>query len=132
MTRDDPHFRLRVPRELKAQVEEAARKNNRSLNAEIVARLEVTFSALGDYNVIGVDAITKRLEASIEASEQLAFKLLYELRASGGGVDARDALISEAVAVFAKERDLNKGKAAQTILFDWLQSHGFIRADDAL
>lgn len=40
MKSEDPHFRLRVPGELKARVETAAKANNRSMNAEIVARLE--------------------------------------------------------------------------------------------
>jgi hypothetical protein len=40
MAKDDPHFRLRIPAELKAEIEESAKANNRSINAEIVARLE--------------------------------------------------------------------------------------------
>lgn len=43
MSRDDPHFRLRVPEELKAKVEAAANKKRRSMTAEIVDRLEETF-----------------------------------------------------------------------------------------
>ncbi len=35
--------RLRVPPELKKQIEEAAERNNRSQSAEMVARLEQTF-----------------------------------------------------------------------------------------
>ena len=45
MARDDPHFRLRLPPELKAQVEEAARAAGRSINTEIVQRLEASFAA---------------------------------------------------------------------------------------
>jgi len=40
MARNDPHFRLRIPAELKAEVERAALDNGRSINAEIVARLQ--------------------------------------------------------------------------------------------
>lgn len=40
MARDDPQFRIRLPADLKAWVENAAKKSNRSLNAEIVQRLE--------------------------------------------------------------------------------------------
>lgn len=40
MTRQDPHFRLRIPEDLKKQIENAARANARSINAEIVSRLE--------------------------------------------------------------------------------------------
>jgi hypothetical protein len=44
MARDDQHFRLRIPEDLKARVETAARENHRSMTAEIIARLELTFS----------------------------------------------------------------------------------------
>lgn len=43
MTRTDPHFRLRIPADLKDRVEGAAQKNNRSINAEILSRLEGSF-----------------------------------------------------------------------------------------
>lgn len=39
----DPQFKLRMPAELKGAIESAASKNNRSMNAEIVARLEQSF-----------------------------------------------------------------------------------------
>ncbi len=45
MAREDPHFRLRLPADLKARVEEAARASGRSINAEIVQRLEASFGA---------------------------------------------------------------------------------------
>lgn len=43
MKRTDPQFKLRIPEDLKAKVEESAKANHRSLNAEIVARLESSF-----------------------------------------------------------------------------------------
>jgi plasmid maintenance system antidote protein VapI len=43
MARDDLHFRLRIPDELKTRIEEAARANKRSMTGEIIARLEETF-----------------------------------------------------------------------------------------
>lgn len=44
MARIDPQMKLRLPADLKAWVEDAAKKSNRSLNAEIVHRLEQSFS----------------------------------------------------------------------------------------
>ncbi|HEV7307289.1 Arc family DNA-binding protein [Ensifer sp.] len=44
MTRQDPHFRLRIPETLKDQIETAARSNARSMTAEIVERLERSFA----------------------------------------------------------------------------------------
>ena len=40
MSRTDSQFKLRMPADLRAQVEAAAKKANRSLNAEIVTRLQ--------------------------------------------------------------------------------------------
>ncbi len=44
MARNDPEFRLRLPESLKNKIEELAKKNQRSINAEIVARLEQSFA----------------------------------------------------------------------------------------
>lgn len=44
MAREDPQLKLRLTEELKARVTEAARANNRSVNAEIVARLQRTLA----------------------------------------------------------------------------------------
>lgn len=44
MSRTDPQFNLRIPAALKAQVEDAAKHNKRSATAEIIARLEESFS----------------------------------------------------------------------------------------
>ena len=43
MSREDPHFRLRIPSSLRDRIAEGARVNKRSINAEIVARLEWSF-----------------------------------------------------------------------------------------
>lgn len=44
MSRTDPQFKLRIPAGLRAQVEQSAKAARRSLNAEIVIRLESSFS----------------------------------------------------------------------------------------
>jgi hypothetical protein len=40
MTREDPQIKLRLPAELKDTLAAAAEENNRSLNAELIIRLE--------------------------------------------------------------------------------------------
>lgn len=40
---EETFFRLRIPADIKARVAEAARKNRRSLNGEIVYQLERVF-----------------------------------------------------------------------------------------
>ncbi|KAA1182110.1 Arc family DNA-binding protein [Rhizobium tropici] len=44
MAREDPQLKLRLTEELKALVTNAAKANGRSVNAEIVSRLESSFS----------------------------------------------------------------------------------------
>lgn len=51
MARDDLHFRLRIPEDLKLKVEEAAKDSHRSMTAEIIARLERSFSLGAEDNV---------------------------------------------------------------------------------
>ena len=43
MSREDPQLKLRLAPDLKDRVQESARANNRTMNSEIVARLESTF-----------------------------------------------------------------------------------------
>ena len=47
MSASDPHFRLRLPTDLKAAIEQAAQKSKRSINAMIVDALEDYFSKDG-------------------------------------------------------------------------------------
>jgi hypothetical protein len=48
MTRQDPQLKLRMPPELKAKIEEAAKANNRSMNSELVERLQRSFEPQSD------------------------------------------------------------------------------------
>lgn len=55
MARTDPQFNLRVPQELKQQVEDAAKESGRSINAEAVYRLEESFLWKNNFNNIQAD-----------------------------------------------------------------------------
>ena len=44
MSRTDPQFKLRVPQALRLQIEQAAHASRRSMNAEMVVRLEASFA----------------------------------------------------------------------------------------
>ncbi|CAE6971634.1 hypothetical protein R69608_07647 [Paraburkholderia nemoris] len=47
MTREDPQMKLRLPADLKDQLAALAEANGRSLNAEVVVRLEESLGAVG-------------------------------------------------------------------------------------
>jgi hypothetical protein len=57
MSRIEPQVNFRIPSDLKARLEEVARKNKRSITAELVNRLESTFqsSAAKSCRPIGFD-----------------------------------------------------------------------------
>lgn len=62
MGREDPQLKLRLSEEMKASVTEAAKSNGRSVNSEIVARLEA-YDRGGD----GVDELKKALHEEHQA-----------------------------------------------------------------
>ncbi|WP_046620295.1 MULTISPECIES: Arc family DNA-binding protein [Klebsiella pneumoniae complex] len=43
MSREDPQLRIRLPIELKDKIEASAKANNRSMNAEIIFRLNLSY-----------------------------------------------------------------------------------------
>ena len=57
MARTDPQFNLRMPQSLKDQIDEAALRSNRSINAEVVLRLQQSF--LNDSSVTPLEIMQK-------------------------------------------------------------------------
>lgn len=80
MAREDPKFMLRLPGDMRDRIAEAAKANNRSMNAEIVARLEATFSggisAAGALMGLAVRALSllepNKLESVLKAAKEMA------------------------------------------------------------
>jgi hypothetical protein len=65
MARDDLHFRLRIPEDLKERIGAEALANHRSMTAEIIARLEASF-AQSSAEAVEMRADTIRLERQQE------------------------------------------------------------------
>jgi hypothetical protein len=68
MAKDDLHFRLRIPDDLKGKVQAAARDNHRSITAEIITRLSDSFNdgANPDHDMLR--DISSKLDILIERS----------------------------------------------------------------
>jgi predicted transcriptional regulator len=49
MARTDTQLKFRIPPDLKPRLEQAARANKRSINMEVIARLEQSFEAEGQH-----------------------------------------------------------------------------------
>lgn len=76
MATNPPDMKVRLSAELRKQVEEAARTNNRTLNAEIVSRLERSFLEAPDTNV---EQRLRSLARDYVSQEEFAeFKQLVE------------------------------------------------------
>ncbi|OYX13712.1 MAG: hypothetical protein B7Z15_06350 [Rhizobiales bacterium 32-66-8] len=119
-------FMLRLPDGMRERLKAVAAENNRSLNAEIVSRLEMTLERMSDINAFGMDAFARRLEASLAISEEVMFKLIYELRAAGGSLNENDRDVSAALEIYAQDTGRNKGSAVHAILEDWLREKGYL------
>jgi len=58
---------LRLPVELKEQIEDAAAKNNRTLTAEVVDRLQQSFEIVAGLSEEEIDALAEKLAARLSA-----------------------------------------------------------------
>jgi len=73
MARTDPQFNLRVPQELKQQVEDAAKESGRSINAEAVFRLEQSFrNERGDLESVPTEELMKELAKRLDGFSVVA------------------------------------------------------------
>lgn len=67
MARQDPQFKLRMPDELHERISAAATEAGRSMNAEIVRRLERSLTAEPPANAPDLSAALARVSAEIAA-----------------------------------------------------------------
>ncbi|EIZ2110668.1 Arc family DNA-binding protein [Salmonella enterica] len=80
MSRENPQFNVRISPELKKQVVELARKNKRSINAEIVAAIEMALKMSakvikhenGDTEVFLTAAESRLLESQLSMIEEVS------------------------------------------------------------
>lgn len=66
MSREDPQFKLRLPADLKAKLDQRAKLNGRSINAELV---QIVRSALSEPNLRSASEIDAELIAVQQADE---------------------------------------------------------------
>lgn len=115
MARDDPHFRLRLPAELKEAIEQEARNSGRSINAEIVFRLEQSVEGFFlDMTSEHFVALMNRFQATQEALEELYF-------------DCRDIDLDHYIVAHSEDGErLTRPKAIRKILRDYLETNDFL------
>ena len=79
MAADDPHFRLRIPVELRDLLRDAAAKNSRSINAEILHRLAMSFPD-PDLDKLAREQALKSRERQVEEQVRYLTESLADIR----------------------------------------------------
>lgn len=114
--REHPQLRLRVAPEMKEQIDQSAKLNGRSMNAEIVHRLELSFVADQNpavANLLHIEALENLLTPTLPAS--IAGKIAKNNADSGIAlaslfVDEINELINGAVVVGKRKIELDTKK----------------------
>ncbi|RUW61835.1 Arc family DNA-binding protein [Mesorhizobium sp. M7A.F.Ca.US.008.03.1.1] len=97
MAREDLHFRLRIPEDLKARIENAAAMNDRSMTAEIIARLQWTFGPSDDEMGELADQVNAAEEAARDAQRTIS-ELSHSLRTREQEIDSLKVTLEKASA----------------------------------
>ncbi|HEM7855904.1 Arc family DNA-binding protein [Citrobacter koseri] len=82
MSRDDPQFKLRLPADLKAKLDQRAKMNGRSINAELVQIVRMALSEPSSLSVCRDD--TERLaDQHAEQFKKVVFETLKSIYSKG-------------------------------------------------
>lgn len=101
MSRTDPQLKVRLPLEMKEQLEAAAKENHRSMNAEIVARLEESLSS---------EAIESGWQSPIENDEDHLLGDAKQILGELDGVMKKYQRLQQLRARIARIESDNKGE----------------------
>lgn len=80
MSREDPQLKIRLPLELKEKITQSAANHGRSINSEVVARLEQSFDEPMAFDPTNAEMVTKLVAQSMQG-------LLVALRDRGVSSD---------------------------------------------
>ena len=92
MSREDPQLKIRLPLELKEKITQSAADHGRSINSEVVARLEQSFDEPMAFDPTNAEMVTKLVAQSMQGllvalkdrgvSSDLIFDALREVSGS--------------------------------------------------
>ena len=111
--RGSDQFMVRMPAGMRSALAEEAERSGRSMNAEIVARLDASFQEF--LSLEGMVNISKRLEAGVSFLDQV----LFDIR----DIDL-DAFIADQQ---SKGTMLTRSQAVRLILRTYLSEKGFAK-----
>jgi Arc-like DNA binding domain len=114
--RGSDQFMVRMPPGMRSALSEEAERSGRSMNAEIVARLDASFEEF--LNLEGMVVISKRMTAAINYLEEVI-------------IDIRDMDLIDLDAFIADQQckgtTLTRRQAVRLILRTYLSENGFVR-----
>lgn len=73
----DPQYKLRMPPELRDKLKDAAKENHRTMNAEIVARLQESFEGT---SATGSGSELQELQRKLDAQDEVLTEAMRMLR----------------------------------------------------
>lgn len=83
MSREDPQFKLRLPADLKAKLDQRAKMNGRSINAELVQIVQAAVSAPSPVSGYRDDA-ERLADQQAEKFKTVVFETLKEIYGKDG------------------------------------------------
>jgi hypothetical protein len=107
----DPQFKLRMTPEIKKRIEKSAAENNRSMNAEILARLEHSFDSSRAFEPN--KSIAERLALADELMDLARGLMLQEVEIAKRENRDIDLEKAKRVSDDAKKRARSGGKASR-------------------
>lgn len=113
MAREDLHFRLRIPEDLKNKIQVEADRNHRSMTAEIVERLS--------------DSFARRL------SKNAATSLIEQIREIVLGSNVHDLLddeVGQALMDYTVKNGLSDEGAITRLLSQALKANGYLKESE--
>ncbi|WP_313043811.1 Arc family DNA-binding protein [Acinetobacter sp.] len=110
----DPQYKLRWSEELREKISQSAKEHNRSMNADIVARLEESFSTININNINfakGYLLSYLRVLATTHYISMNELKKQYESNPSTdllSQIDKHELLFNEIMKLSEREEELNR------------------------
>ncbi|KAB0544169.1 Arc family DNA-binding protein [Kerstersia gyiorum] len=83
MARTDPQVNFRMPADLRDRLAEAAKQSNRTLTAELVARLEASFAAPDGNSQESLRVVLEQLQRQQATLEDVSAQISVLTRAKG-------------------------------------------------
>ena len=82
MSREDPQLKIRLPLELKEKITQSAADHGRSINSEVIARLEQSFNKVNAHEteMYLMNVMVKEQQKQIDQLQEMVKQLVFRDR----------------------------------------------------